>query len=230
MNLNDQEKNILTYKSAFKFDRRSYCVYYISLLRTKNILFFSFCNNNDYNSRIIKIDLFFINFVIYFTVNALFFNDNTMNKIYEDEGAFNLSYQLPQITYSFLISSFLNVVLKLLALSEKNIIELKKNKVKNDLEIRVIQLNSRLDIKFALYFIISFIVLLSFGYYLIMFCAVYRDTQIHLLKDTLISFGLTLIYPFGINLLPGIFRIPSLSKSKKNKKCLYNFSLLLQII
>ena len=230
MNLNDQEKNILTYKSALKFDRRSYCVYYISLLRTKNILFFSFCNNNDYNSRIIKIDLFFINFVIYFTVNALFFNDNTMNKIYEDEGAFNLSYQLPQITYSFLISSFLNVVLKLLALSEKNIIELKKNKVKSDLEIRVKQLNSRLNIKFALYFIISFIVLLSFGYYLIMFCAVYRNTQIHLLKDTLISFGLTLIYPFGINLLPGIFRIPSLSKSKNNKKCLYNFSLLLQII
>ena len=44
------------------------------------------------------------------------------------------------------------------------------------------------------------------------------------LKDTLISFLLSMIYPFGLNLMPGIFRIPALRSSKTNKKCLYNFS------
>ena len=61
-----------------------------------------------------------------------------------------------------------------------------------------------------------------------MFGAIYRNTQLHLLKDTLISFGLSLIYPFFIYLLPGLFRIPALSDEKKSSKCLYKFSKVLQ--
>ena len=100
MEYKDNEKNSLTYELAIQVDRRTYCEYYISLLKTKHIFMFSFINNKDYNSRIIKIDLFFINFVIYYFVNALFFTDNTMHKIYEDKGSFNFIYQLPQIIYS----------------------------------------------------------------------------------------------------------------------------------
>ena len=62
-----------------------------------------------------------------------------------------------------------------------------------------------------------------------MFGAIYRNTQLHLLKDTLISFGLSLIYPFGFYLLPGFFRISALSDHKKKRKYLYNFSKILQI-
>ena len=56
-----------------------------------------------------------------------------------------------------------------------------------------------------------------------MFGVIYKNTQMHLLKDTLISFGLSLFFPFIIYLLPGIFRIPSLSNNNK-RQCLYNFS------
>ena len=63
-----------------------------------------------------------------------------------------------------------------------------------------------------------------------MFGAIYRNTQLHLLKDTLISFALSLIYPFVIYLLPGLFRIPALSDSKKKSKLLYNFSKFLQML
>ena len=55
------------------------------------------------------------------------------------------------------------------------------------------------------------------------------NTQFHLLKDTLMSFGLSLIYPFIINLLPGLFRIPSLSDTKNKRMYLYNFSKFIQI-
>ena len=63
-----------------------------------------------------------------------------------------------------------------------------------------------------------------------MFGAIYRNTQYHLLKDTLMSFALSLFYPFIINLLPGIFRIPSLSDQKNKKICLYKFSKVIQMI
>ena len=81
MELNDEELNNLSYEHALKYEKRSYCQYYISLIRTNHIIIFSFIYNRDYNAKIIKIDLFFISFVIYFTINALFFNDDTMHKI-----------------------------------------------------------------------------------------------------------------------------------------------------
>ena len=120
--------------------------------------------------------------------------------------------------------------MKLLALSEGYILEHKKNKDKNNLGKRTKELNDKLNIKFILYFIISFLFLLFFWYYLSMFCAIYRNTQNHLIKDTLISFGLTLIYPFGLYLIPGIFRIPALSNPKNKKNYLYNLSRLFQMI
>ena len=63
-----------------------------------------------------------------------------------------------------------------------------------------------------------------------MFGAIYRNTQLHLIKDTLISFGLSFIYPFGIYLIPGIFRNPALSDKNGNRKLMYNFSKWLQIL
>ena len=63
-----------------------------------------------------------------------------------------------------------------------------------------------------------------------MFCAIYVKTQLHLIKDTLISFGLSLLYPFGINLIPGIFRIPFLSIQKNKRTYLYNLSKIFQMI
>ena len=63
-----------------------------------------------------------------------------------------------------------------------------------------------------------------------MFGAIYKNTQIHLLNDTLIGFLLSMIYPFLIYLIPGIFRIPALNDTKGNKKFLYNISKLIQMI
>ena len=87
-----------------------------------------------------------------------------------------------------------------------------------------------LNIKFKCFFIISFVLLLFFWYYISCFCAIYENTQLHLIKDSIISFGLSLLYPFGIYLLPGIFRIPSLRSSKKDRHCMYKFSKIIQLI
>ena len=163
-------------------------------------------------------------------MNALFYDDDTMHNIYESKGSYGIEYQLPKIVYSSFISMFLNTILKWLALSNSGILEFKQNKNKKDVNERAEKLKKKLSIKFVLYFIISFIFLLFFWYYISMFGAIYRNTQLHLLKDTLVSFGLSLLYPFGIYLLPGFFRIPALADPKKKKECLYKFSRILQIL
>ena len=61
-----------------------------------------------------------------------------------------------------------------------------------------------------------------------MFGVIYKNTQIHLLKEVLMSFGLSLLIPFILYLLPGFFRIPALSSKKSKREYLYNISMLLQ--
>ena len=113
-------------------------------------------------------------------------------------------------------------------MSENNILQLKENKKYKSINKSSKTLIKCLFYKFMLFFIIGFIYLLFFWYYISSFCAVYDNTQIHLIKDTLISFGLGLIYPLVIYLIPGIFRIPSLKINKREK--LYKFSKIIQLI
>ena len=120
--------------------------------------------------------------------------------------------------------------MKTLSLSEKDILKIKSIKKGKNFDKKVEEIRKYVYIKFILFFIISFIFLFIFWFHLSCFCAVYHNTQIHLIKDTLISFSLSLLYPFGYYLIPGILRIPSLRSKKKNKECIYKFSILIQFL
>ena len=159
---NFEEMNDLPYNLALKYDKRKFCQYYISLLKVKHNFIYSFYNYDDYNSRIIKIDLFFIGFIMDYAINALFFNDETMHEIYVDKGLFDLETQLSIALYSFLISYILSFSLGLFGLSNDSIISFKQNLNKDDIKNRRRKLLSCLKLKYILYFLISYIFLLFF--------------------------------------------------------------------
>ena len=192
---------------------------------------FYFDEDSNWRIKVIKIDLFLFGFILYFVVNALFFNDDTMHKIYKDKGEYNFIYQLPQIIYSFLISAVFNAILKWLALSEETILKYKKLKKQDNVKEKEKIIENKLKFKFLIYFIICTLFLILFWYYLSMFCSIYTNTQLHLIKDTLISYALSLLYPLGIYIIPGICRIPALSgKKKKRRYILFQISKILQMI
>ena len=230
MQYNEYELNTLTYEDAVKEDKRTFIQYYFSLLKTKHLLMFSFYPINDYNSKFIKIDLFLFYFSISYTVNALFFNDQAMHQIYEDGGEYNFIYQIPQIIYSAIITGFLNSFLKILSLTEKNVLEIKHEVTKENLDKKAIEIVNCIYYKYIIFFSISTPFLFFCLYYLGCFCSVYKNTQIHLIKDTLISSGITFLYPIFLYILPGIFRIPSLRAANKDKETMYKISLLIQLI
>ena len=134
------------------------------------------------------------------------------------------------IIYSTLISSTITLILKLLALSNKSILKLKIMKNKNKALKESSNIFKEFNIKFHIYFIVSFILLIFFWYFISAFCAVYNNSQISLIQNTICSFLVSLFYPFAINLIPGIFRISALRAKKKDKKCLYSFSNLISLI
>ena len=195
------------------------------MIKYNHSLSFSFGNYNDYNSRIIKIFLFFFSFASDLTINALFFNDYTMHKIYQDRGKFDLLFQIPQILYSTLISRFIDTLIKTLALSQDVIIELKQEKRKNFIKKKYSKVLKAFQNKAIGFFVCAFIILSCFWYYVTCFCGIYVNTQIHLIKDCFMSLLISLIYPFGISLIPGLFRIPAI---RMKKPCLYKFSSFLE--
>ena len=78
--LTSDELNDLDYELAIILDKRTYCQYYYSLLKKDQLIIFTFIAD-DYNLRQIKIILFIISFSLFFTINAFFFTDDTMDKI-----------------------------------------------------------------------------------------------------------------------------------------------------
>ena len=228
--LKDEELTDLDYEEAIVADKRTYWQLYFSLLKKDQLILFTFFRNDDYNLPQIKIILFIVSFAFFFTVNGFFFYDETMNKIYEDNGVFNFIFQIPQILYSSIITTIISIILQKLSISEEEILEMKKEKDLEKSKEKANKILKNLKLKLILFLVFSFILMLLFSYFISCFCAVYVNTQSILIEDTLISFGLSLIYPFGFKLLPRLFRIPALRSKNKNEKCLYKISKLVNLI
>ena len=151
-----------------------------------------------------------------------------MHKIYIDHGMYDILYQLPQILYSTIISAIIDTVISYLSLTEESISELKQKQLVEKI-IEGKKLIKCIYIKFILFILLDFLFLGLMWYYLSIFCAVYKNTQIFLLKDTLISYGTSFIYPFLYNFIPCLFRIQALKAKNKDRNFLYKFSQFLQI-
>ena len=207
---NDNELISLEYEHAINIDYRSFFQCYWASLKQMHIILFTFVSRNDYNLFLSKLALFLMSFAFNLASNALFFMDDTMHKIYEDYGKFDFLYNLPQTIYSILISSFVGFLFELLALSDDSLSQFKEKENLENIEIEKKKEIKCLKIKSIIFLIVGLIILLFFWYYVSCFCAVYSNTQIHLIKDTFISYATGLIYPFVLTLIPTIIRFPAL--------------------
>jgi len=220
----DEELNVMNYKTALIYDKRKYWEYYLSLLKKKHLIILTFVSSNDYNVFFLKFSLFIISISGYFALNAFFFTDSTMQRINADRGKYNFLYQIPQILYSTIISSIMTFILKNLSLSQKELLKIKRESDKKKAKQIADKVKKCMKIKLHVFLFIGLSLLIFCWYYLTAFACVYHNTQLHLIKDTVISFAISMLYPFLINLIPGLFRLPALKAKKKDKECMYNTS------
>ena len=154
-------------------------------------------------------------------MNAIFCTDDTMHKLYEDEGEFDFVYEIPKTIYSTLITQIISSLLENLSLSQDDFLSIKeKEEVKLILE-ETNKVRKRIKIKCFRFFIIGILLLFCFLYYITAFDALYNNTQFHLIKETIVSFIISLLYPFLLIVFPVVFRVTSL---RYKKKCLYTVS------
>ncbi len=101
----DYELNTMTYELAIKNDKRTFSQYYISLIMKKHPILFSFFFTKDFNLNIIKLNLFFLSFSIYYFINALFFDESIIHQIYKDAGIYNIPCSPMTLQYNLFLFS-----------------------------------------------------------------------------------------------------------------------------
>ena len=135
---------------------------------------------------------------------------------------------MPQTILAFLIGHIIVIILKYIFLSERNIMEIKKQETKDNAADMVDKVKRCLIIKYIIFYVAGSLFLILFWYYLSSFGAVYQNSQVFLIINTFLSSFISIIYPFFINVFPAVIRVFSLGN--KNREIFYKISKIIQII
>jgi len=228
--LTEIELHDLPYKYALLIDDRKSGTYYWSLLKKKNKIISIFLNREDFNIVSMKISIFIITFNLSFTVNALFYNDEEIRKINQNDGSYSLENDISRIIYSAIISAFISFLAELFSYTHDDFIKIREYKTYKDAEIYITNLMKKLKIKIIIFLVIGIVLNLFFFYYLTAFCTVYFNVQVHMISDSFISFLLSISYTLLLTLIPPIFRKVSLSKKSKCRHFIYLLSWLIALV
>ena len=218
------ELNELDYLEAIKYDKRTFCQIYWSILNREHLILFTFFSWGDYNLTSVKFARFFFFICTDMAMNIFFFTDDSMHKIYKNYGKWNFVQNIPQIIYSLLVSQGIQVLICFLTLTDKYFYQIKRSKFEKSNSIEIFKILKCIKIKLCIFYVITFVLFIFYWYAVTSFCAVYKNTQIIFIKDSLSSFLGGILYPFPLYLFPTLLRIISLKSEKKNLSCLYKLS------
>ena len=224
--LSQSEMQSLSYKNALEIENRNKSKYYFALLKEKNKLISIFLNDKDYNPQSIKITSFIFNFNLSLTINALFYNDEAIYEINQEEA----KSQISRVIYSAIISALINFIIELLAFTHSNIIKLRYYKEIKDAENEIQNLIKKLKLKYIIYYTMTIFLMVLFFYYITAFCSIYTIIQTNMIIDSLMSFLLTISYSIILSLISAIIRVFSLKKKNKFRHFLYLLSWIISLI
>ena len=179
------------------------------------MIWFTFISWKDYNLFYVKIDRFFFLIVTAMAFNSLLFADETIHKIYIDEGKYDFGKSLPQIIYSLLITHALEIFLCFLTMTDTHIYEIKAMKKEKETNVNIVKIIKVIRKKLIIFFVFTSVLFIFYWYCIAAFCAVYHNTQGYLILNSFLSFLIHLIDPFIIYALITILRILALKYSDK---------------
>ena len=155
-------------------------------------------------------------------MNVFFFSDDTMHKMFLDYGKYNFIRQISQFFYSTAVSQMIEVFLCYLSLTDKHYYQIKE--CKRVSRKSMIGIMKCIQLKISFFFVFTSIMFIFYWYLITCFCAVYQNTQVAFIKDSLLSFTLGNVIPFVEYLIPSFIRIIALKTIKYNLEWLYKLS------
>ena len=144
-----------------------------------------------------------------------------MHKLYVDYGVYNFLQQIPQIIYSSLVSLVIEILIGFLSFTDNNIYQIRQIEEFEPEKIK--KIFKKMKIKLIMFFVVTFLFFAFYWYLISSFCAVYTNTQVTYIKDSVSSFCLGLVYPFIIQFCFALLRIFALRDKNSCSSFLYKF-------
>ena len=223
------ELNELPLDKALICDKRSFCRYYGNILFFSHIILNVFFRHNDYNLFTVKLGLLFMTFPINLTMNIFFFTNKSIKLTYiknmDDISSFWSN--IDNTVYSSILANAILIILKLICLTHNSVRVLRKIKDVNFAQEQSVCVLRCIKVRIVIYYILSFVFLIVFGFYVLSFCAIFENTQIELVKSTFTSWLISLLYPFIICFITSLIRKAAF---KCKSKCLHNIKRIMQFL
>ena len=177
----------MDYDEAIKRDKRTFCQYYKEKIMSEQIILDTFFNKEYLKPQPIKIMLLVLQIDLYFLINALFYNEEYITKIFElKEDSFSKAAWrfFDNLFYSFVVGVIINYIIEFFFIQEKKLRNILKNEKDNImiLKYEMIQIIKDLEKRYKSFIIISFIILVFTWYYISCFNNIYP----HMKKEWII--------------------------------------------
>ena len=218
------------YENALKYDSRSFLLIYWDYIRCSHIIINTFFYEIYLELRYIKIIFLFFTFGMEFFLNAIFYTDDYVSKVYSNNGVLDFFSGLPKSVYSFLMCIFINIFLHKLSNSKNKLKEVLNHKIdnNNNYNYKKICNNILMNLKkkLIIFLILIFLLYLFFFYYVSCFCAVYHNNQKLWFYGSVESILIGIFLPFFTLIFNTILRYISI---KCKCKLLYKLVSILDI-
>lgn len=215
--------NYYPYSMALSKDERSFLRMFWDFFKVKYIIPRSFIRLSKYE--IIEINILVVLFYLSltFTINGLFFTNETLADNYNNQGNMSFLIDILRSIYSFLISTTLLFIVQFLT-SYAPIIDTIFLEIYNEERLKVLVRNALTLVKrkIIIFIVLDFLLLILFWYYCITFCIIYSSCQLSWIKSGLTSIFLSLLVSVTVCLFISMFR--KIGLKWKSERC-YNISL-----
>ena len=213
-----QEFLFMEYEEAIKNNEIKFSDVFPIYLIENNFILNTIISDSFINLLPIKISYLCFRIELILVLNALFYSDNYITQVFENEGNLDFFKSLPKAIYSLLITILICIPIKFLLNNKKEIFDLIKNKDKIKFNSIMEKILPKIKTKLIIYFAFQFSFTLFFLYYCSSFCAVYQNSQMFWIYGCLETILFDAIFSCLYCLLLTSCRLISI---KKRIKCLY---------
>ena len=181
----------LPYDDAIKKDKRKFCFYLCYSIKNRQIIANIFFEKDHINTRTIKLMMFDLDIILYFVINALFYNEDYVSEVYHLKGKENFfsffSRSIYRFLYATLVNIILNIIVEFFMINENKLKGIFRREKENEniLKSEVLFLAKKISKNNLLFIIILFILYFLFLFYILCFNYVYPNMQIEWIKSSI---------------------------------------------
>ena len=222
--------NKMKYSNAIKYDKRSFCDFYLNQIKERQTIYYTFIKkNNPLDQTSIKIMVFISELSICFLSNGILMNEKYIYNNYNSKNK-NIDYFFKngwlRIFISILIVILFDFLFNLLNIPKKKmIIHIKTKSDKKKLHDKLLEKYNMLKYCNLIFIIINLLIMIFLLIFMITFNYVYSYSSIDLLLGSLITWFFIQILPFlGVLIVSTLRYVGIKSKCKLLFKISYFFT------